>query len=83
MNTENTLSAKIAEHIANVLVGPQPELRLSDKIAEQVYDTLTRQRFVDWYNGGRFDAHINCPGGDGTPTKEDILEDIKRLFQLE
>ena len=50
-----------------------------DKIAERIYETLSRQTFADWYDG-RFDDHIGDSLG---PSKEDILKDIKHLFRLE
>ncbi len=47
-----------------------------DKIAEIILETITGQKFADWYNTGRFDEYI----ADSTITKEEILEDIKKMF---
>ena len=65
----------------------------SDQIAEQIYRGLNTSVFAQWYGlddsrpelttGGRFDIHIQggMPG-EHRPTKEEILEDIKKLFRL-
>lgn len=61
-----------------------------DQQAEKIYETLTKQAFCDWYtDNGRFERHLQ--GGDRTlpsdsedyvPTKEEILADIVKMFNL-
>lgn len=48
--------------------------------ADYIYNTLTKQRFADWYEGKFFD-HLEdgSPQGEG-PQKKEILADIERLF---
>jgi hypothetical protein len=52
----------------------------ADEIAEKIYATLNGQRFADWYTSGRFDDHIS--GTPDCPDKGDILDDIKKHFNL-
>ena len=65
----------------------------ADQIAEQIYRGLSTSVFAHWYGlndshpelttGGRFDVHIQgAEPGEHEPTKEEILEDIKKLFGL-
>ena len=53
----------------------------ADQQAEKILNTLELQRFADWYNSGRFNAYIS--GDLPTVSKEDIINDIKRMFRLE
>lgn len=53
----------------------------ADDIARAIYNTLSRQKFADWYQSGDFDAHIS--GADSCKSREAILEDIKKLFPIE
>lgn len=50
------------------------------KIEDQIYDTLSKQKFADWYNDGVFTAHI-C-GDKSCLTKAEIVGDIRKLFKL-
>ena len=51
------------------------------EIAIRILNTLEKQRFSDWYNdGGDFDRYITCD--DPAPTKEQILENIEKMFNL-
>ena len=51
------------------------------QLAEVILEGLERQRFNDWYDGGDFEDYIT--GEKGAPSKEKILEDILRLFNLD
>jgi hypothetical protein len=56
-------------------------LSTSDVLAEQIYHTLTLQRFSDWYgDNGNFGKHIL--GDLPTVTRETVINDIKRLFRI-
>lgn len=50
-----------------------------DNKVQSIFDTLTTQRFYDWYMG-KFDDWIS--GEENAPTKEEILKDIKQLFHV-
>lgn len=51
------------------------------KLAEQIYEGLSKQAFFDWYGeGGKFEEHIQ--DSSQGPSKEDILQDILKLFQI-
>jgi hypothetical protein len=52
-------------------------------IAKNILNTLQSQRFADWYNGGRFEDYISRCGPENEQiTKEEICEDIIKLFKL-
>lgn len=53
---------------------------LADKVAELIYKGLCKQAFVDWH-AGTFVDHIG-ESAEFAPSKEKIIEDIKRLFNL-
>ena len=46
----------------------------------EILNALEGRRFADWYNTGKFNAYIS--GELPQVTKEEIIEDIKRLFRL-
>lgn len=48
-----------------------------DEIVELVYEMLTKQRFVDWYEG-KFVDHIG--GEEDCASKQEILSDLKKLL---
>ncbi len=48
--------------------------------AEDILNTLEKQRFADWYNNGRFDSYI-C-GDLPKISKEEILDDVKKMFNI-
>lgn len=52
----------------------------TELIAEQILNTLTQRKFETWYKEGAFDHWIygELPKID----REDILDDIKRIFHL-
>ncbi len=57
----------------------------TNAIAEKILNGLEKQKFADWYNDGSFMDYISgtYPKEDPKcPTKEKIIEDIKRLFNL-
>lgn len=60
---------------------------LKQALAEQILETLQRQEFSNWYNEGGNFADWLTGAYEHTdprcPTKEQILDDIKRLFRLE
>lgn len=49
-------------------------------LEEQIRDALESQRFFDWYTKD-FDSYL--VGDTNCKTKEQILEDIRRIFRLE
>lgn len=65
--------------------------------AESIYEVLGRQAFADWYgvntndvfdcnededhSPGDFELHIG--GDEGCKTKDEILDDIQRMFGVE
>jgi len=52
-----------------------------DKLAEKIYNGISKQPFYDWYNeDGDFEKFIQ--GTDDAKSKEEILEDIKKLFLI-
>jgi hypothetical protein len=51
-----------------------------DEVARKIYNTLTGQRFTNWYEGD-FISHVSSD--EGCPTEEEILTAICRLFHLE
>ena len=62
-----------------------------DEVAEKIYQTLSKSYFAQWYGlddqnidshtHGRFSQHI-C-GDIGCPEKSEIIDDIKKMFNLE
>jgi hypothetical protein len=54
------------------------------KLINKIYDVLGSQRFADWYgDDGMFGMHVSgdfLPGTATIPTKEQILERIKKDF---
>jgi hypothetical protein len=53
---------------------------ITNKNAMEILNALEGRRFADWYNTGKFNAYIS--GELPQVTKEEIIEDIKRLFRL-
>ena len=52
-----------------------------DKLAEKIYNGISKQPFYDWYNeDGDFEKFIQ--GAEDAKSKEEILEDINRLFLI-
>lgn len=54
------------------------------KTEEQILNVLSTQAFADWFTEdrrGNFDRWIQ--GDPDAPTKEEILEDIRRFFQID
>lgn len=48
-------------------------------VAETIYNRLSGQKFADWYSDkGKFGQHIT--GNWPVIPKDQILEDIKRMF---
>lgn len=52
--------------------------------AEKILRILENQKFADWYGlDGRFDSYVRVDHPKGHPehvSKENVLEDIKRIF---
>jgi len=46
--------------------------------ARHIYSVLTSQRFNDWYNTGKFDAHIQ--GDENCQSLCEICQEITRMF---
>ena len=70
---------------------PKSEPDREGELAEVILRTISRQSFADWYglenefsNGpqepAKFEAYIQCD--PDAPSKQEILQDIKRLFRL-
>ena len=53
----------------------------SDKLAELIFEAISKQRFADFYLEGMFDSYIS--GMDEGVTKEQVIEEIKKLFKIE
>lgn len=51
-----------------------------EEAAEVIYDTLLSIKFEQWYTKGTFTNHIS--GDHNCPTKDRIINDIKRLFKI-
>jgi len=48
--------------------------------AEQIYNILSGQKFFNWFgDSGDWGKHIM--GDDNCKTKEEILEDIQKIFK--
>ena len=62
--------------------GKMKDLVISvDKLAEKIYNGISKQPFYDWYNeDGDFEKFIQ--GAEDAKSKEEILEDIKKLFLI-
>lgn len=56
------------------------DMVISEKeLAEKIYLGISRQPFYDWYcENGDFEKHIQ--GDENAKSKEEILEDIRKLF---
>lgn len=63
----------------------------ADEIAEKIYRGLVRyrfsgQRFVEWHDG-KFNSHIfgnsRIFSSGRVPIKNEIIQDIKRIFSLD
>jgi len=54
---------------------------LADMIAEQIHEGLSKQSFYDWYLEGKWDEYIRNMYDDPA-CKEEILKNIKELFNL-
>jgi hypothetical protein len=52
----------------------------NQEIAKKILNALELQKFADWYNAGNFDHWIS--GDLPTISDEQILEEIKEIFQL-
>ena len=52
----------------------------NQEIAEKILNTLEGQRFNTFYNG-KFETYLMESGK--VVTKQEVLEEIKRLFQLQ
>lgn len=50
-----------------------------EKLLEKIEDALSRQTFYDWYNN---DYEEFIQGMEEAKTKEEILEDIGKLFKF-
>jgi hypothetical protein len=54
---------------------------ISKKQAEKILEVISKQSFADFYmNDGIFEQYIT---GYGPVTKEDVIEEIIKLFKLE
>ena len=53
-------------------------MKITDELAKQILNALSKQHFADWYNNGYFDKFLT---DDQPGDEEQILKDIKRLFQ--
>lgn len=52
---------------------------MNEEQLQKILNLLEKQRFADWYNkGGRFDDYIT--GELNAPSKEEILEDLKKML---
>ena len=56
-----------------------PDTNTRDCIAKTINNGLMSQDFVDWYEHD-YQAFVNCDYG--AKSKEEILEDIKQIFDL-
>ena len=63
------MSDKVAESFEN----------LRAKVAGEVLSGLERQAFADWYETDFIDY---VEGAEDARSKEEILEDIKRIFRI-
>jgi hypothetical protein len=55
---------------------------IEDQLVNEIYEIMSRQSFYNFYTSeadDSFTAHIQC--NDNCPTKEEILKEIKSLFQ--
>ena len=49
----------------------------------RILAALEKQTFANWYNeGGKFDDYITGGWQRKVPTKEEILEQIEKMFNL-
>ena len=49
--------------------------------AEDLYEVIKTQTFEEWHNK-RFENHISG-WGNPSPTKEEILQDIRKMFKVD
>lgn len=75
------MNASLKKVIQALGVMPVGRKAVEDAIAEAIYTHLHSQDFADWYaDEGRFGQHI-CGDLPAVP-KEQIIADIKRMFQI-
>lgn len=53
---------------------------MMENVAKLILEGLSRQKFADWYNTGRFDDYIT---GEKPLSEQEILADIVKLFNLD
>jgi len=50
-------------------------------LAQKIYNVISKQDFVNWFgDDGKFEKHIGSL--DNAPTKEEIIQDIKKMFSI-